>query len=293
VASRWAWLFGVALVALPVAIAIGAPKRGEREEDEDEGEGGMDGTINPFANTGEEDENEDPYRTKLPEDTGDCLVLGKEHAFHKFGSYRVCLTDNQKATLFKKRKGKKLGCGVFACAYATSSPTKVVKFTRDSEDVAALLEAQDTDVVPKVYASYKIKDGGHSIRTDEETPVYALVVEKLKTFTPAEREALDAELHQVSDLMREVDTGEANSIAEACESREQCSPITRQTAEAAYALRHAGIEWSDIHSGNIGMDKHGNIKILDLGITGTQLKEEPKILAGALTRLARHRLAGI
>jgi hypothetical protein len=278
--SRWAFIFSSALVLIPIGIALGSRKKRPNSV----------GAVDPFEDT---EEPEDEYRAKPPQDEGDCLVLGNEHLAHKFGRYRVCLTPNQKKTLFKGHKGKKLGCGVFACAYDTSSSTKAVKFTRDPEDVAALLEAQDTDVVPRVYDVYKIKNGGKSLKTGAETPVYALVVEKLKTFTPAEREAIDQELSSVPDVMREVETGQAGSIREACQAAEDCGPITQQVAEAAYTLRQAGIEWSDIHSGNIGMDKHGTVKILDLGITGTQLKEQPKILEGAKRRLHQRRLPGV
>lgn len=283
-APRWLWALGTALIAIPVAIAVESSRRKR----------GL-GAVDPMAKTGayehkpvEVDENPDdpdnPYMQKPPKDVGDCLVLGKDHPLHKFGEYRVCLTPNQKKTLFKNKKGRKLGCGVFACAYGTRDPDKIVKFTRDSEDVAALLEAQELGVVPKVFATYKLKDGGHSIKTDDETPVYALVVERLKTFSPVEREILDNELHQVRDLI------EAPDIRDACSTIRDdggdCSAITQQTAEAARKLREAGIDWSDIHSGNIGLDKQGNVKILDLGITGTQLKEQPKILEGPKRKLS-------
>lgn len=49
---------------------------------------------------------------------------------------------------------------------------------------------------------------------------------------------------------------------------------------ATEKLRAAGIVWSDIHSGNIGFDKRGKLKVLDLGLTKTELKRRLKILAG-------------
>jgi hypothetical protein len=302
VVPRWVWCFGSALLLVPIGVAVASSRKqrggmGDASAKTHRGMPGHKPPPNPFANTAEpdEDEDENPYEAKLPQDVGDCLVLGKDRPNFKFGSYRVCLTPNQKQTLFKKRKGKKLGCGVFACAYSTSAPTKVVKFTRDSEDVAALLEAQKTGVVPKVFATYTLKDGGHSVKTDDHTPVYALVVEKLKTFTPAEREAIDDEIGVVRAMVKAVDSGKVGSIAEACqkvrdEDGYDCGPITQETAEATLKLKQAGIDWNDVHSGNIGLDRNGNIKILDLGITGTQLKEQPKILEGAKRRLLKHSL---
>lgn len=264
-ASGWAWAFGSALVLIPAAILIGESRKrrglGRTTLDED-----------PTDEDDDEETRKQQYFAKPTRDEGDCLILGKYHPSYKFGEYRVCLSPNQKKVLFKDKKGKKLGCGVFACAYGTSSRTKVVKFTRDSEDVAALLEAQKLDVVPKVYETYKLRDGGHAINTDEETPVYALVVERLKQIPPAERIELDEQLPMIPDVV-----GGYESIDNYCAFN---SKIACETAKAAIKLKEAGIAWEDVHSGNIGLDKNGNVKVLDLGVTGTQLKEQPKILAG-------------
>jgi hypothetical protein len=292
----WVWAFGTALIAIPAAIAIEMSRREKRGLGDSTKR-----TVSPFMRTEMPDDTEediDEYGyTKTPEDEDDCLILGKKHSDYRFGKYRVCLTENQKKTLFKHGKGKKLGCGVFACAYGTT-PTQVVKFTRDPEDVAALLEAQPLKVVPKVHAVYKLKEPGESIDNGEETPVYALVVERLKPFQGEERLTIDQEIYKVPDMVRIVEAGEYDSIDEVCRAiREEgdghCSPVTQQTAEAAMKLKDAGIDWTDVHAGNIGLDQKGNVKILDLGVTGTQLREQPKILEGARRRLAKRRLAGV
>jgi|SRR5215469_12769380 len=282
--NKWAWLFGALLIAVPVGVALSSRKKKRptykvspvEYEGEEEGEEG----------TAESEE--DQERVAPEEDLGDCLVLGGEHSYYKFGKYRVCLTPNQKRTLFDNHLGRKLGCGTFACAYEGAAPDKVVKFTRDAEDVAALLEAQPTGLVPKVFETYQLKSPGHAIGSDKETPVYAMVVEKLQTFTPSERMALEPELDHVYTAVKHHE--DPTMI---CEDRATCSPITRQVAEAAQELQEAGIRWLDIHSGNIGMDKNGNVKVLDLGVTGTQLKEQPQILEGAKRKLAKRRLAGV
>src|SRR5271170_5336494 len=126
-------------------------------------------------------------------DEGNCLILGNDNTNYPFGRYRVCLTPNQEKKLFGRKfdQQKKLGCGVFACAYTAPGGKKVVKFTRDSEDVAALIKAQKTGVVPKVYKVFKIKQGGKSIAKHETTDVYALVVERLVPLTPPQREAFE------------------------------------------------------------------------------------------------------
>lgn len=277
--SRWAFVLGSVLIAIPVAIAVGTRRKRSLGDDSFEDD------------DDEDDDDDEPYGGKLRKDDGDCLLLGKDHPLYKFGAYRVCLTASQKKTLFQNKSRKKLGCGVFACAYETSDPGKVVKFTRDAEDVAALLEAQKLGVVPKVYKTYELFNQGESVETGETKPVYALVVEKLKPFSPAEREVLDEQMFSVNDILSELKRDPEMSVAEACVGMtgNECDTITRQTIEAAQKLRANGIRWDDIHSGNIGLDKKGDVKVLDLGITGTQLKKAPQILAGALKRLAKKR----
>jgi len=273
--TRWALVIGGALIAIPVAIAIGSSaKRRSLGGDDDE--------VDWAADT------EDPYAKPPPEDHGDCLILGKDHPLYSFGAYRVCLSANQKKKLKPK---KKLGCGVFACAYDFGRG-KVVKFTRNAEDVAALLEAQKLGVVPKVYKTYKLAEEGESLKTGEQKPVYAMIIEKLRAFTPEERRSLDDTLMLVNDIVGQRKINPELTLQQACTGitgQEECGPITSQTILVTEKLRAAGIDWHDIHSGNIGLDKNGKVKVLDLGITGTQLKKAPQILEGALKRLANQR----
>jgi hypothetical protein len=229
-----------------------------------------------------------------PEWEGDCLLLGRQH--HRFspGPYRVCLTANQEKRLFqgKRKKQKKLGCGVFACAYTAPGSTKVVKFTRDSEDVAALLKAQKTGVVPKVFAVYRLKQGGRTIPkrdpiTFREPPpaqdvaVYALVVERLRTIPIEDQHIINETLPDIAAVARGAMTGN-----DYCDSRVDengivgCDDIELGVVRAVEKLRAAGIVWGDLHAGNIGYDKRGKLKVLDLGFTQTELKRRIKILAG-------------
>jgi len=205
----------------------------------------------------------------------------------------VCLTENQRRRLFGPR-GKsdhKLGCGVFACAYAAPGSTRVVKFTRDSEDVAALLKAQKTGLVPKIFATYKLKQGGRTIpkrdpwtariADPQDIPVYALVMERLRTVPSEERDQLDETLSDIRAVSEGRMTGN-----DYCDNRVDewgttgCDDIELAVVNAAEKLRAAGIVWNDIHSGNIGFDKRGKLKVLDLGLTKTELKRRLKILAG-------------
>jgi len=221
-----------------------------------------------------------------------CLVLGKDHPRYRFGPYEVCLTKNQRKKLFKDGiVGLRLGCGVFACAFETNDPDKVVKITRDPEDVAALIKAQKTDVVPRLYAAYTLGSDpagkGHSTKTGEQTPAYALVVERLRTLDEDDVDNYSSDIFgAVNDYLSgdmDLDEVEANY-----------NDLGFQAAQAAGKLKKAtGIKWTDAHGGNIGFDKNGNLKILDLGITKTALKRKPRILEGAAAARLREQLAGI
>jgi hypothetical protein len=167
-----------------------------------------------------------------------CLRLGGQSTAY----YDVCLTPTQKKKL---GLGKKLGCGQFACVWA-KGPNRAVKITRDASDVAGLLKAQKTGVVPTVYAVYELKNGGnmHGVGT---VPVYALVVERLKP------------VDQTTPPWMRLESGRSDVIKK---------------------LYKAGVNWTDTHWRNFGTDVEGNLKALDLGFTKLRLKKAPKMLAG-------------
>ncbi len=231
-----------------------------------------------------------------PDYDGGCLLLGKPH--HRYGDpYRVCLTANQDKKLFqgKRKRLRKLGCGVFACAYEAPAKTRVIKFTRDGEDVAALLKAQGSGVVPKVFAVYKLAQGGRTIPQEDafawgqhgtkearNVDVYALSVERLRPVSRDEREIVNDEL---SNIRMAIEDGE--SQAKYCANRdgEACTATELEVFAAMKKLSARGIKWTDMHAGNIGYDKTGKLKVLDLGVTGTQFESEPDILKGPPERL--------
>jgi hypothetical protein len=236
-------------------------------------------------------------------DRGVCLRLGNQHGgFSPKGRYQVCLTENQQRTLFgaldAQEASRKLGCGVFACAYAKpKSRTKVIKFTRDASDVAALIQAQPSGAVPKLYRAFKLRQGGAWEQDGVPIPdVYAVEVERL---TPLDKR-----------LQREAwggDRGYAERTREKCERELAMKPqafkndaylrATCGVADAVIELDNAGIsDLSDLHGNNVGYDAKGKLKVLDLGFSSadfTQNKEPaelaaPKIrrmLAGAITKL--------
>ena len=280
------------------------------------------GAVDPHAATGEleideaeyeiapgsyddEDNPSAPSRDE-PGYEGGCLKLGKWHT--NYGDpYRVCLTANQEQKLFKGKRTKlrKLGCGVFACAYESPVESRVVKITRDSEDVAALLKAQKLGVAAKVFAVYKLKQGGRTtpvrhpitMRMNEPRHVdaYALIVERLRMLTGFEREEVQTELFQLKDAMGDGVThtplnkvcervAEMNAQNYGEEDASGCTETQEQVLGIIRKLRTIGIDWDDFHAGNMGYDKKGKLKALDLGVTRTPLETDPEVLEGRQRR---------
>lgn len=300
---------GVAAAGIGVSIALG--KRTARRH--------KPLGADPYADTGEPEidpaeyeiapgsySNEDnpsrPHRDE-PGYEGGCLLLGRKH--HNFGDpYRVCLTQNQEQKLFKGKRTKlrKLGCGTFACAYESPLKSRVIKFTRDSEDVAGLLKAQKTGVVPKVHAVFKLKQGGRTtpqrnpftMRVDEprHVDVYAMVVDRLETPPADERYALEEDMQRLRHAIDTVDKERKPlTIDNVCrlvnndgdwgdDTEGSCTSTQMLVLDAVGKLRKIGIDWGDIHAGNFGYDKRGKLKVLDLGVTKTQLEREPEVLEG-------------
>jgi hypothetical protein len=223
-----------------------------------------------------------------------CLRIGKAHPRYAKTPTRICLTPKQEQVLFKNTRPQqeKLGCGVFACAYTTPGSSRVVKFTRDAEDVAALIKAQGTGLVPKVFAAYKLAQPGivttvrgwpyHEQTQREHVPVYAVVLERLRTIPHEQKEDLNERILGIRDVVEGKITG-----AEFCDTQQGedgnvgCDDQQLAVLTAAEKLKKAGIEWSDIHAGNIGYDKRGKLKVLDLGLTKTELKRRLRTLRDA------------
>lgn len=246
--------------------------------------------IDPFAPTGgrRSDVHHDP-----------CLILGNDHKNYKFGPYQACLTENQEAVLFRgKRNFHKLGCGVFACAFEGPTSDTIVKLTRDSEDVAALIAAQGSGVVPKVYEVYELKQRGRAVKNNAETPVFAMIIERLKPVPEKDQVLIDRALSIIYDSVSDPNARGSltnREIADHIRQDTDCTPIeckriekvARETRDAINVLRERDIYWYDIHAGNIAYDENGRVKVIDLGVTGTQLKQRPTILAGLLAGAAR------
>jgi hypothetical protein len=254
------------------------------------------------------------------------LTLGKRHFKYAPSAYKVCITPTQAKTLFgTTEQPKPIGCGVFACAFQHSDADKIVKITRDSSDVAGLLRGQGLPQVPKVYKSNQLASRPWWVtprqRTEryqqwpnrDQLEAYAVVVEKLHTLSGAEKSTWNKRIKrmQLFNLdaqwaARQAEQGTntqperkapptigdmAKAVCPKKPEREaaSCQLRVRELNRMSEDLRSRGIEWTDIHAGNIGADKKGRWKALDLGASPTRLDTELPLLERAYSGRPRPR----
>lgn len=200
----------------------------------------------------------------------------------KASSRDYCLTDTQRDELFNGRpttEFRKIGCGAAACAYNAPKPDRVVKFTTDPADVASLIQAQDSPHVVRVYDAYTLKPPAPSPPGKPRTkPIYAVVAEKVKLLPRTQQTVKGVGLAD-KGLNRNLD------IVTGCKGNKLCEEIYM----AHESILAQGVFWSDIHDGNIGRDRKGTLKVLDLGFTSAELREQPVLLRGADRKLRKLR----
>lgn len=199
-------------------------------------------------------------------------------------TYSVCITPVQHARLFGpgRPKPRRIGCGIFGCAYPTSDPTKVVKITADATDVGAMQRAQGLPRVPTLYGVYRLTSPtwwGRTLRpTSSRGPrVFAMVVERLRPLSDATQKRFDEAMGCIRKHARR-GTDPADSARACCfvgrawglSQRDipSCRRLAADLTEAVKDFGSVDLNIRDLHTGNIGIDKKGRWKVLDLGISG-------------------------
>jgi hypothetical protein len=146
----------------------------------------------------------------------------------------------------------------------------------------------------------------------DEPEAYAMVLEKLRTLTGDEKARWQRRIRRMQHFIlaerqkrermaeREATTPDKpgaeprpayqpptlRDLAKAvCPRRPEaeaksCELQIRELDKVSVDLAKRGIDWSDVHAGNIGFDKHGRLKALDVGASTTPLDTELPELAG-------------
>lgn len=221
-------------------------------------------------------------------------------------------------------KPRALGCGVFACVFEHADPKKVVKITRDPSDVAGLTRGQGGPVpklhasYKLVGRPWWITNRRTELpwqKWPDQPEAYALVVERLRTLQGLEKAKWNQRIRRMvgfqarEDQKRQiVAAGRGKTTPDAPHARatshktptigdmakavcpktgpevESCQLRIRELNKMSADLRELGVEWQDIHAGNIGVDAQGRWKAIDVGASTTTLDAEPPELAGRRRR---------
>lgn len=217
------------------------------------------------------------------------------------GPYDVCLSATQKRELFGGTSPKEtIGCGTFACVWPGDRSGRVVKITRDREDVEGLKATQGIDRVVKIFSARTLPKAGRDVRTGKTIPIYAVVAERLKPLTKKEQKDLAKPLERARRAMINrakayskrggaVGSFGAPTGAERTELAGQvcaktpgagCERFATSFFDAWAQMFRRGIAWQDAHTGNVAMDDKRRWKAIDLGYSGTKRRSNIPVLNG-------------
>jgi hypothetical protein len=251
------------------------------------------------------------------------LRQGKAHAYYSPGRYSVCITRTQHEKLFGACPNnvcvppKALGCGVWGCAYPHPDPAKVVKITRDESDAMGTILAQQRGVpnTVDVHAVFRLtspiiwrtfaRPGPYALKPfwDMRRP-YAMVVERLAPLDKHWTRRVNCAEKLLYFALRSrgpqglmLTKSEVKRLRKCCPAdaeQQSCRRGIFDITRTYLGLARAGMPWADMSRPNIGVDRRGRWKALDLGVGPTRDdRDEIEALAGARgTRKARRRRYG-
>lgn len=237
-------------------------------------------------------------------DSGVCLMVGGRSAGKvktTTAPTRVCLTENQQRELFGGGVVPELiGCGNFACVFASPREGRVVKLTSDLADIAGLVAMQQTHVVPKVHRFFELKQGGVHTKTKKRVAIYVAEVDRVRpmTYTRTNDRVMDSVWSYLDkrryperiDPAAGLDYIRGLKLAEDCDV--ECQRAVFDTFRAVQTLRDEGVDWFDVSVYNVGWDLvTDELKILDIGLSNVLPRKPFDVLAGVSTRRRPARLS--
>lgn len=188
------------------------------------------------------------------------------------GNVEVVLTPNQEKVL---RPDVLLGCGTFGCAYSIKKDLDhIVKLTRDDTDAAASQKFKDLRVVK----TKEVHDLGHGL--------FAIVNEKLTNLDRLRSGWLEMPINTDAErkllTTAKADDSVRNHMKDVCPTtdfavRKACRGFMDELADLHNRGAAKGLALGDFHPSNFGLDKNGNWKLLDLGISGVRPKGIKKL----------------
>jgi hypothetical protein len=224
--------------------------------------------------------------------------------------------------------GKRLGAGAFATVYESAKyPNRVVKFTSDANDAAAaaILKGKKLSGTVRVYDVAKLEGRDVAGRYNTGmTPIYGIVTERLtptNDHTDPSMVPFFKAANSFSDSVQSYPLGfnpygtgpfvpgpsfvlprnfQRDALArcktDLAKGWGQSDPalcntaIPKMTRAMVQAGKKGGIFTQDLHGGNWGVRKNGQIAILDFGISKTDpAARQPVPSLARVPRMARRR----
>lgn len=162
--------------------------------------------------------------------------------------------------------GRKLGCGSFGCAYTRKGyPDQVVKITGDPSEVAAaqrVIEARKRGHrlpgVVRFYRTFAV----------QSSRLFVVVQERLLPLR-AEEYRLIEEQHNALYNLGTLGTPRDQQKGAKLLARDYAVPwrAIYDLLRVFDELRDIGVEWHDLHEGNVLRSSSGRLKVIDLGIS--------------------------
>lgn len=172
-----------------------------------------------------------------------------------------------------------VGCGSFGCVYPVEGRADVVcKVTGDaSEAAAALTVLRAGRAIPHLVAYSCV----YGVRG---APMWALLMERLQPLNATERRFI-AESENEFDAAADPAFGgvanqEARTTLEGRARRMLGDKGVRQSrglVRAVEQLRAIGVQYHDLHRGNVLKDARGTWKIIDLGVSVAPAQAAPRL----------------
>lgn len=154
-----------------------------------------------------------------------------------------------------------------------------VKVTRDESDVAGLLDTQDIQHVVRVRDAWKLQDSAIDA-TGRPVDVFAVRMERLGSLPEAQSEWLSWMPRRLLTEQGGYDFAK-RKLADKCglaKAGDECQKFTSDVVDTFAELNRRGISWRDAHVKNVGVDRAGVWKIVDLGASGKGLSKKLPII---------------